>query len=42
MVILITITSEVKVDEIAVWHRTLSAAEVTKVYETSYFGTPLL
>ena len=31
-----------KFDEIAVWHRTLSAAEVTKVYETSYFGTPLL
>jgi len=31
-----------KFDEIAVWDRTLSDSEITKVYETSYFGTPLL
>ena len=31
-----------KFDEIAIWDRTLSDSEITKVYETSYFGTPLL
>ena len=29
-------------DEIAVWHRTLSDTEITKVYDTQYAGTALL
>ena len=29
-------------DEIAVWHRTLSDAEISKVYDTQYAGTGLL